>query len=912
MFKKLLLFLFLMTPVFMFSQLKSTLTGIVKDIQTNEVLAGVVVRIEELSIQKKTGIDGSFIFQNLSKGNYTLTLEVPDYNTNKLAIIISDGSEVKLKTIFLERTIAQEQSDNLIALTENDLNDDTDINFSSGLLQATRDVFLTRAAFDFSQVFFNVRGYDSREGTVMINGVSMNKLFNGRPQWNNWGGLNDVTRNQTYTNGLALSRNDFGGILGTTNINTRASVYRKGLRISTSASNRTYSGRLMATYNSGLQKNGFAYSISASGRRSEEGYIDGTFYDAYSVFTSLEYQFAKKQSVNLTTILASNRRGQSTAITDEVFDLAGSRYNPFWGLQDGKIRNSRSRKIREPIFIFNHFFEGKKLKLNSSITYQFGQFGRTRLSFFDAPNPDPSNFRNLPSFYINTNGNPSFENALLAREGFIENPQLNWDALYQANSSSDLNGESVYILQEDRTDDIQLTLNTIANLDISDKVQIDAKLTYRKLTSDNYALINDLLGGSFYNDIDTFSNTRNDIEGELVKRKEDRFRYNYLLNSNVFRFFSQVKLNYKRWNAFFTGSFSQTTYQREGQFLNERFIDNSLGESEPVEFSNYSVKGGFEYKITSRHILTANGLYLTRPPTLQNAFINPRENNNIINNISEEKILSTDVNYWLKLPKINARLSAFYTRIEDITDVSFFFVEGGFGSDFVQEVATGINKLHFGGELGLEYQVSPSVKLIFAASAGKYTYDNDPNISIYFDTSEDDVINEEGVLDLGASTLKGLRLNTGPQQAYAIGLEYRDPKYWWLSITANQLSENYIGISKINRTASFRINPETNAPFPEATDAAVTRILEQKPLETIYLMNIVGGKSWLINGKYVSLFASVNNVFNLTFKSSGFEQSRAGNFGRLKRDQLRGAPSFGPRHWYGFGRTFFINLAINF
>jgi hypothetical protein len=75
---------------------------------------------------------------------------------------------------------------------------------------------------------------------------------------------------------------------------------------------------------------------------------------------------------------------------------------------------------------------------------------------------------------------------------------------------------------------------------------------------------------------------------------------------------------------------------------------------------------------------------------------------------------------------------------------------------------------------------------------------------------------------------------------------------------------------------------------------------------------LIGGKSWLKTGKYISVFASVNNVFDTVFRTGGFEQSRNGNFGQLQQDNLSGNPSFAPRYWYGFGRTFFLNVAISF
>src|SRR5690606_36126617 len=124
-------------------------------------------------------------------------------------------------------------------LGEDDISEEETVSLASGILQATRDVFLNRAAFDFGQAFFRVRGYDSENGAVLINGIPMNKLVDGRPQWNDWGGLNDVTRNQEFTLGLQASDYNFGGVLGSTSVDTRPSGFRPGARLSASASNRT-------------------------------------------------------------------------------------------------------------------------------------------------------------------------------------------------------------------------------------------------------------------------------------------------------------------------------------------------------------------------------------------------------------------------------------------------------------------------------------------------------------------------------------------------------------------------------------------------------------------------------------------------------------------------------------------------
>ena len=287
-------FAFFLCAQFLIGQVH--ITGKILDKELQIEIAKGTVTIEGTSITQSLD-NGAFQIETNLKGDYILQISATDYRTQRIPISLDDG-DINLGIIYLEKDITIEQTDNLIALTENDLSDDENSTITSGLLQATKDVYLNKAAFDFGQAFFRVRGYDSRRGQVLINGILMNQLFDGRPQWNNWGGLNDATRNQDFTHGLQPSDHTFGGILGTTNIDTRPSLMRPGTRISSSASNRTYAGRLMVTHTSPMSKNGFAYSVSASRRWAKQGYIDGTLYDAFSIFGTLEYQINKQTMQN--------------------------------------------------------------------------------------------------------------------------------------------------------------------------------------------------------------------------------------------------------------------------------------------------------------------------------------------------------------------------------------------------------------------------------------------------------------------------------------------------------------------------------------------------------------------------------------------------------------------------------------
>lgn len=886
-----------------------TITGILLNDRSKEPLGNVLVSIEGTQISYLTGLDGAFSMSGLLTGDYIIALSLNDFVTKRIPVSFENTS-LDLGSIYLERDITIEQTDNLITLTDSELLDDEVSSVSSGLLQATRDVFLSRAAFDFGQAFFRVRGYDSQNGRVLINGIPMNKFFDGRPQWNNWGGLNDVTRNQQFTNGLNASDFTFGGILGNTNIDTRPSGLRSGTRLSSSASNRTYAGRLMATYNSGVQKNGLAYSVSGSRRWAKQGYINGTLYDAFSFFGAVEYQFNNQHSINFTGMFASNRRGRSSAVTEEVFELAGKRYNPYWGEQNGKIRNSRERKIAEPILMLNYFYESDKFSLNTGVAYQFGTSTRSRLGYFNAQNPDPTYYRYLPSFYINSPIGANFISANLAKEGFLKNAQMNWEQMYSANNRE----QAAYLLYDDLVENVEWTFNSIGNLELNDNLQIDFGVTFKSLKADNYAQIIDLLGANYHVDIDPFSDTLNDVNGTIQKNEDDIFNYSYQMNASRFDAFVQFRYTHNKWDAFLAGTISKTDYQREGLFQNERFFDNSLGESEDLKFSDYGVKGGFTYKLTGRHWLIANGAFLTRPPVLQNVFINPRENNQIVAGIQSETISTIDLNYFMRLPKLTGRFTGYYTRFQNATDINFFFVDAGVGSDFVQEVLTDLDKLHMGIEVGLEYQLSSEVKLTAVAAIGKYVYASNPNVSINFDTAdaEEDLIDPNGIFDLGDAHIKNYKLAQGPQQAFAFGIEYRAPKYWWVAAKANYLANNYANISSITRTRSFYLNPETGLPFLDATDENVSKLLAQEPLDNFYLLNLVGGKSWLKKGKYFSVFVSINNLFDTVFRTGGYEQSRNGNFGQMQQDNLSGTPSFAPKYWYGYGRTYFLNVAFSF
>lgn len=928
--------LLVMQVLFSFAQTATGVTGKVVDSKTQKPLQNVVASIQNTSLTTLTDAQGVFTFKNAPKGSQLVQIKSAGFKDQLLAVEIEEGKILDLGIIVLEEDVTSEQQLSLITITENDLGDDNSGSESTaGLLQASRDVFQQAAAFNWGQSRFRIRGLDNEYGTTMINGVIMNKIYDGRPQWSNWGGLNDATRNQEFTNGLAPSDYTFGGILGTQEINTRASIYRKGSRISFSGTNTNYSWRTMATHASGMSTNGWAFVVSASGRWAKEGFYEGTDYDAKALFASVEKRFNQHHSLGFTSIYSENSRGKSSPNTDEVRNLAGETYNSYWGWQDGKKRNSRDKDVNEPILMLTHYWKvTDKTNWNTSIAYQFGKVGNSRLDYQGVDNPDPTYYRNLPSYYTSAYDPDDYTNFLgddpeyvangaLAATNFLANRQINWDQMYQTNLASH-DGHSSYILYEDRTDDKTWTANTVINSQLADNINMNAGATFRKQTSHNFANVLDLLGGQYYMDYDNFqagSEQVSDLNNPYRHvGVNDTFSYNYNIMSNVFEAFTQFKFTYKKVDFYLAEEFSRTQYQREGLYKNGLYPTNSFGKSDKYIYENFGFKGGLTYKISGRQFFTFNAAYMTKAPTTRNLFPNARLNNNVVADLKSENITSGDVSYIIKAPKFKSRLTAFYSNIKNATESSFFFGEGIFADDngdggdaFVAETVTNIEKQNIGIELGMEYQLTSTIKLSLSGNYGEYTYNNNPNVSLNNDNLASNT-NPNPVTNFGNSYLKGYRLSGGPQTAASFGIEYRDPKFWWIGANANYLADNYLDISALLRTDNFFRNPldAEGLSFPEATPERAKELLKQEKFDDFYLVNLSGGKSWKVKNTTFGLFASINNVLDVDYKTGGFEQTRNANFREVNQDVSSGTPAFAPKYFYGYGRTYFVNLYVNF
>jgi len=911
--KKSIVLLYLLVCYFAKTQAQNSIKGIVIDNHYRKPLQGVVVSLQNTDQKTTIKENGTFILKSIPDGNYTLQLYLTGYETQSFSLELT-GKEMDLGTIvFYENMdISEDQDLSVITITDDELNnDDSYADNISGLLQASKDIYLRTAAFEFSAAFFSIRGLGSDHATLLLNGIEMNKLFNGRPQWSNWGGLNDVMRNQEFSTNLSPSGYAFGGILGTTNINTRASEQFPGSKISYASSNRSYAHRMMASYASGLLESNWAYTFSVGRRVGNEGFTNGTFYKATSFFASVEKKVNEKHGIHLTFIYTPNKRGKSSPNTQEVYDLKGIRYNEYWGFQNGEKRNSRVKEVAEPIIMFNHDWKiNKKMSLHTNIGYQFGNMANSRIDYTFASNPGAAYYQKLPSYALARN---DFESAYEATQNFTKNGQLDWNRIYDANTTNAISEtNAAYVIAEDRNDDKQLSVNTIVSYDINDNITFNAKAGFKNLNSENYARIQDLLGGIGDLDIDRFGATENEQQNDLRNRNRvvsvgDKFKYHYNITSKVMNGYAQMQFQYRKTDFFAAARISKTSHQREGLYENGSFPgEASLGKSKRSDFTNMGLKTGATYKINGRHFINFNAGYLTKAPNIRNTFSNVRENNRIVENIDTEKIISTDVSYILRSPAITSKITGYYTGIKDATEISFFFADGltGNGGDdnaFVQEILTGIDKKHIGLELGIEAQITSTIKLKAAANIGRYTYANNPNLTLTSDAFTDDLV--------FTANLKGYKLASGPQTAYSAGFEYRSPDYWWFGLTTNFFNNTYIDIAPLTRTENFYLDTD-GLPFNDYDPGIAEELLQQEKFDPYSVVNFIGGKSWKIGNYYLGMFASINNILGTEYKTGGFEQGRNANYRTLRDDKTNSIPVFGSKYWYGRGTTYFLNIYL--
>ena len=819
-----------------------------------------------------------------------------------------------------------------IMLLDSDFDESsTSVNEASTLLNSSRDVFNSIAAFNFGSLRYRIRGNDSKYSDVMINGILMNDPETGRPVFSNWGGLNDAFRNSIIVEGLGRTDAGFGGLGGLTAYSTRASQYRKQVSVGYSFSNRSYNHRLTASVGTGEIGKGWYLMLAGSGRYAKKGYTEGTFYEAASYFLSLEKKINNKHSLDLTFFAAPSKRGGSSPVVQEAYDLTGTNYyNPNWGYQtideDGTqiIRNSRVSQYHQPMSQLTWYWTpSQRTQFTTTAFYFAGPGGQTALEWGEAPDPRPDYYRNLPSYYA-THAHSTAEYEAQMQAWLNRDPsvtQIDWDALYNANRSHmasvhNANGvenhtisgwASKYILAERHYDKQQYGGSTYFKHEFKPNLILAGGLALNVSRTHYYEMVNDLLGGDFYYDINKYAESMEDDGSQTdlnnpnhVAYVGDIISYNYYGNRNYGRVWNQIDYLVGNFDMYLGLQLSFTQIWRTGLFRSGEFADNSYGDDKMHNFLDPGVKAGVTYAINGRNHLVANMSYLYQAPQFRDINVSPRTRHTTVSDdLDSEHINAFDLSYLYRSPVFKFRLTGYYYTFQNLIWNRSFYCENVFQntttsvnsytSEFVNFIMTGMNQKSLGVEMGAEYKVTPTITLQAAAANGIHVYRNNPLFSVYDDN------NSSAYLENQVAYLKGYHVSSGPEAVASLGIKYNDPKNWWVSLNANYLANMYFDVSPYNHTEYGMLHYAQG-------DIRIEDVLRQDPMKPAFTLDFFGGYSRRYKGYYGLLTVSVNNILNN--KNTilyGYDQLR---FNANDPDM------FPTKYSYMYGTNFFINLII--
>ncbi len=907
-------------------------------------------RGETVVQQSQAGSDGYFSFGNLPDGIYRMTVESPGFERSVVNVTV-EGFMKDLMFVSLVPTEA-------LAIDIDDSNFAEFDMIDSGYDDAPsiiygNDVYSNIAGYGFSQIRFRQRGYDSRTQDVYLSGVRLNDALTGYTPWSLWSGLNEATRNKEVENGLDMSGYGVGGYNGVTNIFATPSTMRKGYRFSVLTNSAFYRLRLMGSYATGEMDNGWSFAVNVSARIGGNDWVEGMYYRAFAYYLGAEKNWYDTHRLSLAIFGSPVQRGAQNGSTQEVYDLVGSNYyNSNWGYQNGKVRNARVRNNHEPVAVLKYSWTpDDRLGLDVTAIYRTGRNGYSALDWYDAPDPRPDYYRNLPSYFYNPESNMSNRDdpylAGWAEEAWIYNynntQHINWDRLYNVNRNN-IDAEydpelkrSKYIQEERRTDQNDLNLNAQVKYRFDRWFTLKGGVNYRLNRTQYYKIVKDLLGGDYYVNIDQFAERdfamdeqkiQNDLQYYLINghaemlQKGDRYGYDYTANVHDARLWADLDFEHGNWKAYLAAQGGYNTFWRFGNVQKGLFPDNSYGKSDVAGFFTWRAKAGATY-INGPHRVWANVGYYNDAPYFASSFVSPRTRNSLTPNLTTEKTFSADLSYAFNKNGYSVRVTGFYSNISDQTDLMSFYDDSQ--NSFTNFAMTGIGQRHAGVELGFKVPVPvQGLSVVGALNWGDYIYTTTPHVIQTVDNNGEIVMDAtvpywkahniyqkdaagNYVTDASGeyvvSKVQKHYVPSTPQIAASLGLDYSF-NYLFAGIELQYFDKMYLDMNPLYRTNMAVMGPDVRwTPEEEEYMAAQERF----PHAFVLSANI--GKSWYIQRKYnIGFSLEVRNILNnRSVKTGGYEQTRlidSEDFTRYYR--------FDSRYFYMVGVNYMLNIYFRF
>ena len=772
--------------------------------------------------------------------------------------------------------------------SEGQLGDDDDYAGTTAMVSSNDDYFLSEVGYLFSPMRFRIRAYESMYNNVYANGVLINDAERGQFSYGMIGGLNDATRNKEGATFLEHNRFGFSTIGGASNINMRASQYAAGHKMSIVGCNRNYLARLMYTGSTGLLENGWAFTASASYRWANEGVIEGTFYNSLGYFLAAEKKINDSHSISIATWGSPTERAQQGAATEEAYWLAGSHYyNPNWGYQNGEKRNARVVNSYEPAVLFTWDYQiNDKMKLTTSLFGKYSMYSTTALGWNgNAADPRPNYYQNLPSaaydvWDLEYTPTDDEYNDYMTRYNYWKaskaNRQLNWDYMYYANQQANaVGGECLYYVERRHNDQLAFNLGSTLNIEYNRFNTGTIGLNLGSTKGMHYKTMSDLLGADKYTDIDKFSvgdfgpnsdYVQNDVDNPNRQIKEDDvFGYDYDLYVNKANLFYQHQFNKGIFHLFAGANIEGTTMERYGHMRNGRAMEFSKGSSGTAKFLGGGAKLGMVFTFNAYNTLSLGAGFENRAPIAYNSFIAPRMRNDFVQGLENENIFSAEASYRIAAGPVTAKVTGYYTMLNDLVEQNAFYND--LQSQFTYLTMTGVNKVHYGVEAAIVYNVNSALSFNAVASVGNAEYTDNVN-GFLISENEKVVMNDKVYMD-------GVKVDGTPLTALSLGVDY-NTNGWYLSANVNYYDNIYIDASKYARLASVVGDPVIDA----TTGQTTLNIPTQFSGRGDFMVDASIGKSInLKGGKRLNINLSLNNILNnQKMITGGYEQNRGDSY----------------------------------
>ncbi len=846
-----------------------------------------------------------------------------------MALCYSPLAFAQSDSIGLKGTVMSESA---FTFTEAQLGEDDDMSSNVSIINSNSNIYASEVGYLFSPMRFRYRAFDQKYNDIYINGTPINDMESGQFRYSWVGGLNQQTRNMESA--LPFETNNFSmtGMGGSNNYNFRPASMPVGHRFTLSGANRSYTLRGMYTFNSGLNSKGWAFSANITYRWANEGYVEGTFYNSLSYFLGVQKVFGDgSHSLSLVTWGNPTERASQGAGTDEMYWLANDRYyNPYWGYQNGKKRNSRIVHDYSPTALLTWDWNiNKDMKLTTSLLGKYTMYESTKLNYNNSSNPHPSYWKNMPSSYYDVwyddpaNRTPQaledWNRAYAFWTGSKANRQINWDQLYYANGIAAQQGQdAMYYIQAKHNDALTLTFSSTLNMQLGKDKQLNVGIIGSSNKGMHYQTMEDLLGATTYHNINTYAlgtydRNSDEIQYDLNHRDKvigvgDKFGYDYNLLVNNSKLWASYTENFGILHYTLAARLGYTSMQRDGKMRNGLAADNSYGKSKTAEF----IDGGFKLN-TSLNLGRGNTLtfgigYEHRAPQARTAFASPEINNDFVTNLKNEQVFSTELGYQFENAWLHANINAYYSHLRNVTDWQNYYFDDINSFSYVS--LTGIKKEYYGLEAGLKFKVTSAfdVKLLGTISDAKIR--NNSHVRYMNSTSAeyiDEIVYNKGMRDSGT-----------PLTAASLGLSYHSGG-WYIDLNCNYYDRIYLSYSPSYRYEStlgardnaYMENSAGTDPVYDNDGNILPSALEQAKGHGGFMLDGSIGRSIYLKRGMLSINLMVTNILNnQNLCTGGYEQSRSDytNSGNLRAYKF----SKNPMKFYAYGTNGMLNITYRF